>query len=167
LLVALVRLKGIEFNDNKGAARVTREHPCVKEAVAAIAGRVEQIDKSRKPLVVEQLNALLDDWLKPGTGQAATRVLGYRGEKDGVTQGLLLKPDLDVWQPFTVLNSLRDVEPTVGLILDEGAVGTPPDWSFATAGNVGADDAEFDDVGAIDAGAETVANRGEPEEESP
>jgi hypothetical protein len=167
LLVALVRLKGLEFNDNKGAARVTREPPYVKEAVAAIAERVEQIDKSHKPLIVEQMHALLDDWLKPGTGQAATRVLGYRGEKDGVTQGLLLKPDLDAWQPFTVLNSLRDVEPAVGLILDEGAVGTPPDWSFATAGNVSADDAEFGDVGGIDAGAENVANSGESEEESP
>ena len=38
-------------------------------------------------------------------------------------------PEAGRWQPFTCLNSLRDVEPTVNLLLDEeevdGDVGRP------------------------------------------
>jgi hypothetical protein len=36
-----------------------------------------------------------------------------------VTVGLLSKPSIDPWDEFTCLNSLRDVEPTANLILDD------------------------------------------------
>ncbi len=144
LLVSLIRLEGLDFNDNKGAQRVTREHPYVKAAVARIIARAVEIDKRKQESVTQELNALLDDWLKPVTGESAGRQLGYRAEKDGVTQALLSKPGLDPWGPFTVLNSLRDVEPTVGLVLDDGVLGTTPDWSLAPP-IVGDDEADLDE----------------------
>ena len=45
--------------------------------------------------------------------------LGYKEKKDGVTKGLLRPPSIGEWDSFTCLNSLRDVEPTVGLILSD------------------------------------------------
>ncbi len=53
-------------------------------------------------------------------------VLGYRDAKDGVTRGLLHKPGLDLWHDFTCLNSLRDVEPMVNLIFDDGKLDDGP-----------------------------------------
>ena len=39
-----------------------------------------------------------------------------------MTIGLLRKPSIEPWDEFTCLNSLRDVEPTVNLILDDGGL---------------------------------------------
>jgi len=44
-------------------------------------------------------------------------------KKDGHTVGLLKKAGLGDWKPFTCLNSLRDVEPSINLILDERSLG--------------------------------------------
>ena len=44
-------------------------------------------------------------------------------KKDGHTVGLLKKAGLSDWKPFTCLNSLRDVEPSINLILDERSLG--------------------------------------------
>ena len=48
-----------------------------------------------------------------------------------MTVGLLHRPGIEPWDEFTCLNSLRDVEPTVGLILDDG--GLDDDADFVTA----------------------------------
>ena len=39
-----------------------------------------------------------------------------------MTVGLLNRPSLDGWNDFTCLNSLREVEPTVKLIIDDGGL---------------------------------------------
>jgi len=128
LLVSLVRLGGSPFNDNKGAARISRDHPLVRAAVAAIVARAGEIDADSRESVAAELEARLDDWLAEA-GASGPQALGYRTEKDGLTKGLLLRPSLKAWERFTVLNSLRDVEPTAGLILDEGSLGDLPPWS--------------------------------------
>jgi hypothetical protein len=70
-------------------------------------------------------------------------VLGYDEERDGVTVGLLRRPCLDPWDDFTCLNSLRDVEPTVGLIFHDG--GLDADASFVTAVSEDTDAGEEDE----------------------
>jgi hypothetical protein len=45
-------------------------------------------------------------------------LLSYKRKKDDTSVGLLAQPELGVWDDFTCLNSLRDVEPSVGLVLD-------------------------------------------------
>ena len=46
--------------------------------------------------------------------------------KDGRTLGLLKKPTEGDWEPFTCLNSLRDVEPNVALILRDHGMDREP-----------------------------------------
>jgi hypothetical protein len=59
------------------------------------------------------------------TSQKANTIpaLGYKKQQDSITLGLLKEPERGKWEPFTCLNSLRDVEPTVNLILDERSLG--------------------------------------------
>jgi hypothetical protein len=53
--------------------------------------------------------------------------MGYKDKKDGLTIGLLTAPEGGRWDDFTCLNSLRDVEPSVGLVLDDRSVGQEPE----------------------------------------
>jgi len=45
--------------------------------------------------------------------------LGYQTERDGLTKPLLQKAGMGDWDTFTCLGSLRDVEPSVNLLLDD------------------------------------------------
>ena len=90
--------------------------------------RAGQVDAATQDVVAAELEARLDDWLAAASAPGP-QSLGYKPEKDGLTKGLLLRPSLRPWERFTLLNSLRDVEPTVGLMLDEGSLGDIPAWS--------------------------------------
>ena len=134
LLVSCVRLQGTEFNSNKRATRIDRNHPYVQEAVKTILRRAELVGNSDNDFIKNlktELNERIDQWLAEAQKTAGGRVLGYDEERDGVTVGLLHRPGLDPWDDFTCLNSLRDVEPTVGLIFHDG--GLDADASFVTA----------------------------------
>jgi hypothetical protein len=48
--------------------------------------------------------------------------LGYNDGRDGVTVGLLEMPGTAAWTEFTVLNSLRDVEPEAALTFDDSGM---------------------------------------------
>ena len=65
------------------------------------------------------LERRLDEWRARADGLAGGARLGYKKKNDGVTKELLRVPSLGDWDNFTCLNSLRDVEPTVGLILSD------------------------------------------------
>jgi Helicase conserved C-terminal domain len=146
LLVSLVRLAGKTFNHNRAAARIDRHHPVVQAALRAIEERAGAFGAEVRDAVDAELDARLDDWLA-AAGASGPQSLGYRSEKDGLTRGLLIKPSLKPWERFTVLNSLRDVEPTVGLILDEGSLGDTPGWSPTTYRGDGAGAARDQDDG--------------------
>lgn len=129
LLVAYVRLLGTEFNENARAGTITRDHPYLQQAVADIAARAALVTNNQEvgELVRQELQARVDAWLNEAGRTSGGRVLGYRDRKDGKTIGLLRYPDLREWNLFTCLNSLRDVEPSVGLVLDERSMDTEPD----------------------------------------
>ena len=80
-----------------------------------------------------ELNDRLDQWLAEAQKAAGGRVLAYDEKKDGVTVGLLNRPSLDAWDDFTCLNSLREVEPTAGLILDDGGMDDDPTFAAAVS----------------------------------
>jgi hypothetical protein len=133
LLVSCIRHQGAEFNGNDRAQRLDRQHPCVQAAVELIARRAHLVGNGA---VVEQqvraeLQDRLDAWLAEAQKAAGGRVLAYDEKKDGVTVGLLRRPSLDAWDDFTCLNSLREVEPTASLILDDG--GMDEDAGFTPA----------------------------------
>ncbi|MHB8644191.1 MAG: DISARM system helicase DrmA [Thermomicrobiales bacterium] len=125
LLVAYLRLMDGTLNANDRAGRISWENPYVKRALDEIAARAEQV--SAHPDIADtvraELSARVDAWIAHAQQTAGGRILGYKSKRDGVTLGLLQQPDSGGWQTFTCLNSLRDVEPTVNLMLDDRALG--------------------------------------------
>lgn len=119
LLTSFVRLSGPEFNRNGDAGDVTSDTDYFEQALKKITRRAQAITNNSDgevDHVQADLNYLKNYWLQ----QAKTKpVLGYNAINDGKTQELLKKPERGNWEPFTCLNSLRDVEPTVRLIFDE------------------------------------------------
>jgi hypothetical protein len=143
LLVSCIRLQGTEFNANQRASRIDRNHPYVKEAMRIILRRAELIgsgDGQFLPNLKAELNERLDQWLAEAQKTVGGRVLGYEEKPDGLTVGLLHRPGMEPWDDFTCLNSLRDVEPSVGLIFHDGGLDADPNF-VASVG----EDAEGDD----------------------
>ncbi len=69
--------------------------------------------------IKQQLKRMLDLWQKQAQSMSGGSHLGYETKKDGHTIGLLRKPSMEIWDEFTCLNSLRDVEPPTNLILED------------------------------------------------
>lgn len=130
LLVSYVRLLGAEFNENSQAGNVNGDHPYFADAIRALTVRAIAVTGSSE--VGEMVNATLQElrkqWLKTTQTNVGTR-LGYRTRKDGQTIGLLHPSGQGEWKPFTCLNSLRDVEPSIHLILDERSLGDSEEYS--------------------------------------
>ncbi|GAC1366475.1 MAG: DISARM system helicase DrmA [Ktedonobacteraceae bacterium] len=125
LLTSFIRLSGPDFSKNDGAGLVTHNTTAFEHAIEAITRRAEEIplnDEEAIEKVRADLLKLKDYWLKKTRSIAR---LGYENQSNGVTLGLLKQPTRGKWEPFTCLNSLRDVEPTVHLILDERGLGDP------------------------------------------
>ena len=124
LLVSYVRLLGSEFNENSEAGKVVGSHPYFLAAISELSQRALVVTGSREVeaavrLALEDLRAY---WLNVTRSNVGTQP-GYRTRKDGHTIGLLRQPGQGDWTPFTCLNSLRDVEPSINLILDERSMG--------------------------------------------
>ncbi len=124
LLVSYVRLLGPEFNENTQASTVSAEHPYLQEALNDITKRALTITGSEEvsTMVRTALEELRAYWQTQTRANVGTQ-LGYRTRKDGQTIGLLQQPGQGEWKPFTCLNSLRDVEPSINLILEERSLG--------------------------------------------
>jgi hypothetical protein len=120
LMVSLIRLSKEEFNPNERAGRIQRDDPGVQAAIKKIVERAWHIsaDPQIRDLVQRELGARLDYWLDRAQDCQGGKVLGYRTARDDITVGLLESPGSNGLQPFTCLNSLRNVEPTIGLILN-------------------------------------------------
>jgi hypothetical protein len=142
VLVALVRLAGERFNPNAAAAILDRQHEFVKTAIQQIAKRAEQVTgkKEEGDRVRNMLNDRIDFWLARAQRPTGGNVLGYKASKDGITPGLLERPGVGEWNRFTCLTSLREVEPTVGLILDDR--GLDQDYSAKPGGDAGGGDSQ-------------------------
>ncbi len=135
LLVSCVRLAGGDYNPNQSAGQLDRNHAFVQAAIATIARRAGLVGNGTKvqKQVEAELKQRIDLWLAEAQKSSGGRTLGYQDGRDGVTVGLLRKPGLERWDEFTCLNSLRDVEPTVGLILAGGGLDESYAPSPATA----------------------------------
>jgi ribosomal protein L24E len=124
VLVSYIRLLGEKFNANEGAGKLERQHAFVDIALDAIARRGELISGSSQlhDHMRKLIEGRLDEWLAKIEVQDSGAILGYqtptRG-KSGRTVALLKKPTEEDWDTFTCLNSLRDVEPNVPLILKD------------------------------------------------
>jgi hypothetical protein len=121
VLASLVRLAAREFNDNKAAGQVDRAHALVQAAIAGIARRAAEVRQNVTDgqRVRQLLQSRMDSWMSQAMPRPGGGRLGYQTERDTVTMGLLQRAGIGDWEEFTCLGSLRDVEPSVGLILDE------------------------------------------------
>jgi hypothetical protein len=121
VLAALVRLPASEFNENLAAGRLDGSHSIVKDAIKVITQRAASVTQStaQGQRVEKLLKARIDYWLKKAAPKPGGARLGYQGQRDGTTVALLEKTGAGEWEDFTCLGSLRDVEPSVGLIMDD------------------------------------------------
>lgn len=131
LLVSLVRLRGTEYTANEAAAKIQTLDAAVQDAVEVICKRAELVGDG--PAVADYcravLQAKLDLWRAEAQNTTGGRTLTYTqpvaggdGPKRGTTVQLLQRPGMERWEEFTCLNSLREVEPTVKLIIDDGGL---------------------------------------------
>jgi hypothetical protein len=129
VLVALVRNRSSLYNQNGEAGQIDRTQALVEEAKDAIVRRAGLVhDGPKASLVSQMLEARLDRWVKEAqVGAGGTRLVYRGGPGAGDNVRPLLRPaGLGEWVEFTCLNSLRDVEPTVGLILDTRPIDVGP-----------------------------------------
>ncbi len=139
LLVALVRLQGPDLNRNERASGVQRTHPYVREAEAAILRRAARSGPATHDLVRRALDKRVDIWQYEAQPRGGARLVYEK--RDGVSRGLLTEPERQRWGDFTCLNSLRDVEPSINLILPD----VQPDmeenrpWSYPTRSSASAE----------------------------
>jgi hypothetical protein len=129
LLISLLRLEEQGLTPNRGAGLLQRTAPYTDAIVEHLSRRAwnTNADPALKQVVIDTLEDRLDQWAHEA--QMPGRTLGYRPTRDGSTVGLLQSPGVGRWEPFTVLNSLRDVEPAVNLVkVDRGVAGRLPEW---------------------------------------
>jgi len=127
ILVTLIRLAKGEFNLNNRAGRIRRDDPDVQAAIQTLVNRAWHVSGSSevRDFVRRELESRLDFWLDQALDTTSGKILGYQSEKDGLTLGLLKNPSL-TWEKFTCLNSLRNVEPTISLILNTNVPSDDP-----------------------------------------
>ncbi|MCX6345654.1 MAG: DISARM system helicase DrmA [Armatimonadetes bacterium] len=126
VLVSLLRLQGSEYNANERAERLDPSSGRVSQAINSISNRAALVkgENNCATDVQQRLMTRIDQWVKAAENHVGGAKLGYRRGKDGLTLGLLKKAGSGKWDKFTCLNSLRDVEPEISLILDErGSLG--------------------------------------------
>jgi hypothetical protein len=144
LLVALARHSRSEWRPNVGAARVDVSAAEVGEAAevvrrraATVTARSDVADDAGRELTLRR-----DQW--DGEQDVPYRELVYRRPLAGGTAaGLLKAPGSHAWDEWTCLTSLRDVEPGVDLLLDDGDLGDRAAPAFEPMGDDdGAEEAE-------------------------
>jgi hypothetical protein len=129
LLATLVRLCGEEFNGNDKARVIERNHPYVLRAVDAIVRRASLISGTpRAEVLRKELEVKIDHWISRIEGQKGAKLQYKQKYRQGETTPLLTPAGQGEWKPDTCLNSLRNVEPTINLILTD----QPPDDDFHT-----------------------------------
>lgn len=118
VLASLMRLWEERLNANQKAGELKDADPLMPEVFDRIVRRAENAtdDATIGGLVRQMLEQRRDYWLSR-IHNATDHRLGYQDERQGVV-GLLEQPGMNDWEIFTCLNSLRDVEGTVNLILD-------------------------------------------------
>jgi hypothetical protein len=123
VMVGLMRLLDEHLNGNLKAGEVADADPVWAEVFDLLGQRGG--NATHDPAVAVRIKDMLDrrrdEWLSRVHNQVDHQ-LAYKSE-GGATVGLLEYPGERDWEMFTCLNSLRDVEGTVDLVLDQRATG--------------------------------------------
>lgn len=123
VMVGLMRLLDDHLNANLKAGEVADTDLVWAKVFDLLTTR--GANATHDPAVAVRIRDMLDrrrdEWLRRVRNQVDHK-LGYRSE-GGATVGLLEYPGERDWEMFTCLNSLRDVEGTVDLVLDQRTTG--------------------------------------------
>jgi hypothetical protein len=127
VLVALMRLLEERLNANSRAGMLQDGDVLMQQIFGQLIQRAENATQSKlsSERVSNMLEKRRDEWLKRVNSQRDFQLM-YQPE-GGATVGLLESPSIKDWDMFTCLQSLRDVEGTVDLILDKRATGLTTD----------------------------------------
>ena len=126
--VSQLRLLEDALNPNDGAGRLAYPHPAVEQVeqdISRRAGLVTASEKTRS-LAAAMLAARRDEWLSRAQTAGSGSVLTYQARRTGRDISLLKQPTEKGEGYFFCLNSLRDVEPGVRLILNDQEMDQPP-----------------------------------------
>lgn len=132
VMASLLRLQGLDLNANEGAGRLTSVGDIrAKAVVASVAARAWAVKETvaAKDRTEQLAKHRIDRWVHEA--QKGGRTLGYKGKKDGGTVGLLRSPGPQPWETFTTPTSMREVEPSVSLILGGLEDVDTPNWEPA------------------------------------
>jgi hypothetical protein len=123
VMVGLMRLWDDHLNGNLMAGEVADADPLWAKVFDVLSKR--GANATDGPAVAVRIKDMLDrrrdEWLSRVHNQKDHK-LGYKPE-GGATVGLLEQASDKDWEMFTCLNSLRDVEGTVDLVLDQNPTG--------------------------------------------
>jgi hypothetical protein len=127
VMVGLMRLLDEHLNANMKAGEVQDTDPVWTAVFDMLSERGVNAthDTTVGARIKDMLDRRRDAWLERVHNQKDHK-LGYKSE-GGATVGLLEQAGEDDWQMFTCLNSLRDVEGTVDLVLDQRTTGLRAD----------------------------------------
>lgn len=126
--VSQVRLLEERFNRNESAGQFAYPQPLLEEIESQISRRAGMVSASEKTgdLAAAMLAARRDEWLSKVAATSGGAVLTYHARRTGRDISLLKQPTEQGAGYFFCLNSLRDVEPQVTLILDDHEMDSPP-----------------------------------------
>jgi len=122
VLVSAIRQAGADYNRNDSAHQMQPGHALVQSALAVLPVRAAEAGTGGATLqdfVHAALQQRIDLWRDRALRMKGGARLGYNDSRDGVTVGLLEMPGAAAWTEFTVLNSLRDVEPEAALTFND------------------------------------------------
>lgn len=127
VMVGLMRLMDGHLNANLKAGEVQDNDPVWSAVYDLLSQRGVNAthDATVGVRIKDMLDRRRDEWLKRVHNQKDHK-LGYKSE-GGATVSLLEQAGESDWQMFTCLNSLRDVEGTVDLVLDQRTTGLRAD----------------------------------------
>lgn len=127
VMVGLMRLWDGHLNHNLAAGEVEDTDTLWAEISELLAKRGMNAcdDASIGARIADMFDTRRDDWLKRVHNQKDHK-LAYKSE-GGATVGLLQQAGEGSWEMFTCLNSLRDVEGMVDLVLDQRQTGLQTD----------------------------------------
>ena len=123
VMVGLMRLWDAHLNANLKAGEVADTDPLWAKVFDLLSKRGGHAthDAAVAARMTDMLDRRRDEWLRRVHNQKDHK-LAYKPE-GGATVGLLEQASDKDWELFTCLNSLRDVEGTVDLVLDQRPTG--------------------------------------------
>lgn len=127
--VSQVRLLGDEFNANIRAGKISWPNALISEVENDISRRagVVAVKEKTEDLVRAMLKSRRDEWLNKASTVTEGSVLTYNKYGTDRAVPLLKQPTEDADTLFFCLNSLRDVEPQIKLILEDSDMDNKPD----------------------------------------